>query len=250
MGSLTFYITYFGLLITDLILIYINPEGLWRPILEPLLMIILTLRFKQRYKKSKVTDPRLVYIALAAIMLGGLFLLDFFPLSSFLVGFCFFMIANLSYTLLFYRCADLRIKRAVPFIIFASFSAMTLLYIFYDVLGNYFVPGSFFLLVLLNCVQAAYLRYGVVNNLSFYLVFIGVIFFFTAQVAAAYFHFISQNLWIGMIILISFFVSQILIIKGILCTDEELARLPHIPLSSDASAEMLEKTGKTQQSGE
>ena len=216
MGSLTFYFVYFGLLLADLILINAQPSVFLRPVIEPLMIVLLLLHFRQEYRKDNTCDPRLIHIALGAILLGGVFLMYESPVYKFLVGFCFFLVANLAYTILFYRCADLQVKRALPFIVVASVVAMTLLYIFYEYVGDYFIPASVFLFVLLNCTQAAYLRYSLVNTQSYFFVFGGVLLFFTSQVSAAVFHFINRAEWLGMLIIATFFISQFLIIKGIL----------------------------------
>lgn len=237
MGSLTFYLVYFGLLFADLILIYTHPDGTWRPLIEPLMMILLILHFRQKYTNENTCDPRLVNIALGCILLGGIFLMYDSMFYSFLTGFCFFLIANLAYTLLFYRCADLSIKRAIPFIVIASLVAMTLLYYFYDALGPYFIPASIFLFVMLNCLQAAYLRYPLVNRQSYYLVFTGVLVFFISQVAAAIFHFIDQVKWVGFLVISTFFISQFLIINGVLKNKAEIVRSQKSPLITNSPEE-------------
>ena len=214
--SLTFYLIYFGLMLTDLILLISHPEGIWRPVIEPLMIILLFFHFRQNYTTDNTCNPKQVQLALACILLGGLFLMNSLPVYSFLAGFCFFLLANIMYTLLFYRNADLKVKRVLPFILIASVLAMTLLYIFYEYLGDYFIPASFYLFVLLNCMQAAYLRYHMVRPNSFYMAFAGIILFFISQVAAAFHHFINHSVFLEVLIIITFFLSQFLIVKGVL----------------------------------
>ncbi|WP_224490678.1 lysoplasmalogenase [Robertkochia flava] len=229
MSSLTFYIIYFGLLISDLILIISHPEGFWRPFFEPLMILLLLFHFRQNHKEDNTCNPKQVQIALVSIILGGLFLMNSLPVYSFLAGFCFFLLANILYTILFYRCADLRVKRAIPFIVIASVLSMILLYVFYEHLGDYFIPASFYIFVLLNCMQAAFLRYKVVNDNSFYLTFIGMVLFFISQVAAAFYHFIDHSTALKFIVIISFFLSQFLIVKGVLINTREPEDIPGMP---------------------
>lgn len=237
MGSLTFYVVYFGLLLADLTLFISQPSLFLRPFIEPLMIVLLLLHFRQEYRKDHTCDPRLIHIALGAILLGGVFLMYESPVYKFLIGFCFFLVTNIAYTILFYRCADLHVKRAIPFIIVAAVVAMVLLYIFYEHVGDYFILASAYVFVLLNCVQAAYLRYTLVNAQSYYLVFTGVILFFISQVAAAVFHFMNRADWLGVLIIATFFISQFLIIKGVLKNKTELTVPIKDPVLSESADE-------------
>lgn len=241
MRSLTFYIAYFGLLLTDLILIYSHPAGQSRLLLEPLMIILLILHFRQHYSKEHSCDPKFVMIALGSILLGGLFLTDNFPMYSFLAGFCFFLVANIAYTLLFYRCADIRMNRVLPFITIASILAMGILYIFYDELGDYFIPASFYLFVLLNCMQAAFLRYKMVNSTSFYFIFTGTVFFFIAQIVAAFHYFLNPSPVFDFIIMGTFFTSQFLIVEGMLKNTEDPIRVMENPIGTQAQTNPTEE---------
>lgn len=216
MRSLLYYIAYFGLLIADVLLIHLQPEGNWRPVLEPALMVILFLYFKFHYRVKNTDHPRLVQVALSSLLLGGFFLMKSAPLNSFLAGFCFFLIANIAYTLMFYRYADMNLKRVIPFVSVAYVMAFALLYYFYDAFGYYFLPAFFYIFVLLNCLQAAFLRYKMVSPKSFYLVFSGVFLFLVAQVIAGVYYFLIPESFLVTLLIVTFFISQILIIQGVL----------------------------------
>lgn len=215
MRSLIFYIAFFGLLIADLLLLHMHPEGNWRLFFEPLMMLLLLFYFRHEYRLYAEGYPRLILIALIALIFGGFFLMEANPMNNFLVAFCFFLISNIAYTLMFYRYSDLSFKRVIPFITVASLLAMVLLYYFYDALGDYFLPASFYIFVLLNCIQAAFLQYGMINPRSFTLMFSGVILFFFAQVIAAIHYFLVPEDYLVFLIVATFFTSQLLIVKGV-----------------------------------
>ncbi|MBL7473645.1 lysoplasmalogenase [Robertkochia sediminum] len=216
MRSILYYIAYFGLLLADLLLIHFRPESNWRPVLEPALMVILFLYFKFHYRVKNTDHPRLVQVALSSLLLGGFFLMKSAPLNSFLAGFCFFLIANIAYTLMFYRYADMNLKRVIPFVTVAYIMAIALLYYFYDAFGYYFLPAFFYIFVLLNCLQAAFLRYNMVSPKSYYLVFSGVFLFLIAQVLAGVYYFLIPEAFLVPLVVAIFFISQILIIHGVL----------------------------------
>lgn len=239
MKSLPFYIAYFGLLSADILLTYFAPQSKWRLLLDPLLMIILFIYFRQRYKTLRTNTPRLVQTALVALILGGFFLIETLPFHNFLAGFSLFLIANISYTIMFYRYAEMNLKRVIPFIIVVCLIAMVLLYYFHDSLGDYFLLASIYLFVMLNCIQAAFLRYKMVNTKSFYQVLIGASIFFIAQVAAALHYFLYPNDHLNLLMIFGFFTSQLLIIQGVLNNDLNPLKQPS-PAKTDQKEELKE----------
>ena len=71
------------------------------------------------------------------------------------------------------------------------------------------------LFVVLNCLQAAYLRYGKVPPASFRLVFYGMLLFFLAQVLTAFEHLELHLMWVDVLVVAIFLISQLMIFRGL-----------------------------------
>ena len=221
MRSGLFYIIYTLLSILLLTALAGFMSSTWLLPLGILIHISLFLYIRGEFKRITTSTLKYLYLAILAMVIGLLFLNREYRLYNFLLGNLFFLVANLCYTKLFYKYSNIKIKPVIPFILIAFMVVLTILLLLYDYFGYYYGLGLVCLFVVLNCVQAAYLRLGRVPQVSFRLVFYGMLLFFIVQVLSTFEHLKFNLRWLEVLIGALYLISQLMIISGLIREKEE-----------------------------
>lgn len=219
-----FSIFFFTNLTIDII--FNNIDGLYqfRLITKPLVTISLLL-FYILNSKNKTRKERIsIVFSLIFLLLGDLFLMINVSFYNFWAGSGFFLLANILYASIFYRSAHFDIDRSIPFVAIVSLTCLTLLYFIYDRLDSFFFPATVYMLITLNMSQAAFLRNKVVNNKSYYAIFLGSLFFLGSQASVALIKFYGSFPFEKIIVMFFYGLSQYLIIYGILIEKKKFRR--------------------------
>ena len=215
MRTVLFYIIYSLLSILFLIALAGVLSPGWLALLGVLIHISLFLYIRFEFKRVSPITLKYLYLAIVAMVVGLLFLDRNYQSYNLLLGTLFFMGANLCYTKLFYRYSNIMIKPVIPFFLIAFMVVMTILLLLYDYFGYYYGLGLVCLFVVLDCLQAAYLRKGRVPVESFRLVFYGMLFFFAVQVLATFEHLKYNLRWLEVLNVAVYLISQLMIISGL-----------------------------------
>lgn len=163
----------------------------------------------------------LLLLALVFSLLGDFFLLDIIPgINSFILGLSSFLLAHISYTLLFtnsikdlYHCFRAPV---VGLSIFMLLWAAAVMYFLIPKLSDMLVPVSFYVLVIVLMVLSAISRFRRVSRQVFYLVAAGAISFLFSDMVIAINKFGSTIAHERIIVMSSYILAQYLITEGIL----------------------------------
>lgn len=215
MGSRLFYIFYS--LVSVFLMLAVG--GVLPPVLSfpfgALICVILFLYIRNEFKGVRSSTLFYLNIAVVAMLLGSFFFQRVYPTYNFFLGILFFVVANLSYTKLFYKYSQIKIKPLIPFYLIAFMVVITIFLLLYTHFGYFYGLGIVSLFVMLNCLQAAYLRNGRVPPKSFRLVFYGMLLFFIIQVFSAFDHLELNLRWLNVVIIAGFLISQVMMIRGL-----------------------------------
>ncbi|MFD0860842.1 lysoplasmalogenase [Sungkyunkwania multivorans] len=183
-------------------IVFNNIDGLYtfRFITKPGVTISLLLFYYQNRQRLSVEEYVFVLEALAVILIGNTFLLEQSNIYFFGIGIITFMVANVLYTIVFFRDCTFRLKRLLPVLVGIGAYAAVIFSLIKDNLGPFLIPAIFFLISGVVMLTMSFLRKGQVNNRSFWMVFIGSIFAVIGWtiVALNQFHkpFPGKNIWI------------------------------------------------------
>ena len=189
----------------------------FRYISKTFLILILLLFYIVNQKEKSVFNYRLVLLALFSFIIGDLVLVGENTTKSFAIGGVFFGIAKAFYIVRFRNKKDFYIKNLLPFLLFCFIYMSLMMNFIYSKLGLYFIPTLIYLFVVLLLGQIAYLRKNEVNNLSYYLVLIGVLFSMASDSIAFLKSFYDPSFFYHKYTIMLFYsLSQYLIVLGIL----------------------------------
>lgn len=222
--KILFSILFLTILLADIIFNNIEGFYLYRAITKPLISISLMAFYYFNSKCKPKKERSITLFALFFLLIGDIFLLEEFDFSYFLIGFVAFMLANIAYSYLLYRSANFGINKSIPFLIGATIYLLVIYYLIYDNLQGYFIPVLFYVFVVLNMTQSAYLRYKIVNNRSFYLVLTGCILFVISESIVALNVFHKPVPFKNITIMLFYGLGQLLIIHGILAEQKKFRR--------------------------
>ncbi|WP_340199319.1 lysoplasmalogenase [Ascidiimonas sp. W6] len=191
-----------------------------KPALSITLLLFYYLNSKNRHKKERI----LLILCLLCLLLGDIFLLEDSRIYSFPIGLFAFFMANIFYSMVLYRSANIEINKSYPFLVVSAIYLFAIFYLMYDKLNEYFVPVLIYIFAVLNMIQAAFLRYKVVNHYSFILVFTGALLFLFSESILALNMFYTPFPYKNFLIMFFYGVSQLLIILGILREQKKFRR--------------------------
>jgi uncharacterized membrane protein YhhN len=191
-----------------------------KPLVSITLLVFYFLNSKCRHRKERL----LVFLCLLSLFLGDVFLLEQTQFYSFPAGLFAFFMANIFYSMVLYRSANLEINKSYPFLLVSAVYLFTIFYLMYDKLNGYFVPILIYIFAVLNMIQAAFLRYKEVNHYSFILVFIGALLFLFSESILALNTFYAPFPYKNVLIMLFYGISQLLIILGILKEQKKFRR--------------------------
>lgn len=138
--------------------------------------------------------------------------------SFFLLGLSAFLVGHFFYISAFFVDYRSSYKSEYYFLmttfIIVSFIFLASSYILFPFLGDLEIPVLLYAFVISAMVVMAASRYGKVNNLSFYFIFIGSILFLASDAILAYNKFVDQFTYSGFVIMATYMAAQYLITIG------------------------------------
>ncbi len=220
--SITFISVYTLIVVLDLICSSNESYLNYRCYTKPAILGSLILFFSLHKRNVSAFVFWTMILALIFSLLGDIFLL-FTEKSSifFIVGLIMFLLAHVTYTVIFFKKRDHQ-KKDWFFPLFTIIYGCGLFYVLYDGLGEMLVPVAFYMIVILIMSNTAFLRSKNVSMISYILVFIGSLFFMLSDSLLAIHMFYKKlpfdNLWI----MTTYSIAQLLIVYGILKQNEPL----------------------------
>lgn len=185
-------------------------------IAKPAIVISLIFLFIKTSEGVSKSIKRITLLALVFSLLGDI-LLMFVEQSPhfFTIGLVAFLTAHIMYILAFLKHRNKQ-KPIIGFIVFLLIYASGLFYLLKDGLGDMLIPVIVYMIVILSMATSAFLRKGMVNNLSYNLVFTGAIFFMISDSILALNKFYEPLPFSNISIMLTYALAQFLIVIGIL----------------------------------
>jgi len=207
---------YIVIVVLDLISSSIEELGVFRYFTKPSILITLLIFFVKN--SSGLTKKINKYMLLAIIfsLMGDVFLLfDKIDSLFFIGGLASFLMAHIFYVLVFAKNRNKDRKRIV-FLIFTLVYGVILFCVIQKSLKALFVPVLIYMIIILIMSNMAYLRKGVVPQLSYSLVFIGSLFFMLSDSLLAINMFYTTLFMGNILIMSTYAIAQFLIVYGVL----------------------------------
>lgn len=211
----SFSVIYFLVLTLDIVVkhsVYVLP---FRFFTKSGLLILLFAYYIINHKENKRHKYIAVLVALSAFLIGDILMMFSEVQLCFLIGMLAFVIGKACYGIRFSHSEDFKVRKLLPFIIICFGYVIFLFTNIYEGLGSFWLPVMVYFFVTLMMVLMAYLRHGVVNKLSFLLVFIGVICSLFSDSIVAYKEFKTNIPLQEVLVMLFYGVSQYLIIIGL-----------------------------------
>lgn len=183
---------------------------------KPAIVLALIVFFNKQKSHLNAFTKNFTILALVFSLLGDILLM--FVNSSpyfFISGLIAFLVAHIMYVLVFLKKRN-PLKKPFMFIVVLLMYASGLFYILHDGLGNLLIPVIIYISVILSMATTAFIRQGKVADTSYWLVFIGAIFFMLSDSILATNKFYKPLAFSGISIMFTYAIAQYLIVLGIL----------------------------------
>jgi uncharacterized membrane protein YhhN len=206
------------LTILDLVTGYLHIQGL-RQFTKPFILLSLILFFGVYGKKLPKKIYRYTLIALAFSLMGDVLLLyDHLSTFYFMLGLVAFLMAHISYTVVFLKQGKYAFKKEMILIAGLLVVYGTALFlILNENLGALKIPVIVYILGILTMAIAAFGRKDRVDPTSFNLVFIGAMFFVLSDSILAINKFLVAVPGAHVLVMGTYATAQFFIVKGLLC---------------------------------
>ena len=183
---------------------------------KPLIVGSLIAYFIPHSRHLKKSTKNLTLLALIFSVIGDMLLMftDISP-HYFTSGLVTFLLAHVMYILVFLEKRNIKVKPYGSIVLFAIYGSIVF-YALKDGLGNMLIPVLVYMLVILIMATIAFWRKENVNKKSFYLVFIGALFFIFSDSLIALDKFYMPIPFARTGIIITYAFAQLLIVSGIL----------------------------------
>lgn len=215
-NTLIFTLLYFAVLLLDILVKISVVEFLSRYIIKPLIVILLIVFYLINFKDKRDNNFYYIMIALGAFLIGDIVLIDTYSGFMYIIGMLLFTIGKLFYAMRFSNTRDFKISRLVPFLIVCFGYTLWIMNLIYDNLGDFFIPTLIYLFITILLLLLSFLRKNDVNDLSYYLVFVGVLFSVVYDSITAISSFYNPDLPYQEITIMLFYgISQYFIVLGI-----------------------------------
>lgn len=206
--------------ILNIALKYGDDASQYRYFLKLIVPVLILHYFFKNLKNYKGEKAVWVVSGIILFFLGDLFFLDRYSDFSFSMAIALLIFAKICFIVRFLNHEDFKIKRIIPFFVFCI---LYTLLIFTAIINNlkdiYFVQVLAYLFVTLMFGLFTYLRYRVVNRLSFFLVLIGYLLILVSDGLTALNMFtpgFQYNFFSSTIIALAFNLSQLFIVMGLI----------------------------------
>lgn len=185
-------------------------------IAKPAIVISLMFLFIKTSEGISKSIKRITILALGFSVLGDILLMfvDQSP-HFFTVGLIAFLLAHIMYIVVFLKHRNKQ-KSIVGFVILLLVYASGLFYLLRDGLDDMLIPVIVYMIVILSMATTAFIRKGIVNHMSYNLVFIGAIFFMISDSILALNKFYQPIPFSNISIMLTYALAQFLIVVGIL----------------------------------
>ncbi|MCK0189079.1 lysoplasmalogenase [Arenibacter sp. F20364] len=208
---------YIFLVLLDLVMGFMSFEGL-RQLTKPLILFSLILFFGMNGKNL----PKKIYgytlIALSFSLMGDILLLyDYLSTMYFMLGLIAFLIAHISYSVVFLMQGKPIVKKELIIVsgLFLAYGT-SLFILLMDNLGTLKIPVIIYILGILAMAITAYSRKDHVGPTSFKLVFIGAMFFILSDSILAVNKFLIEVPGAHVLVMGTYASAQYLIVSGLL----------------------------------
>ncbi|MFD0861289.1 lysoplasmalogenase [Sungkyunkwania multivorans] len=214
-----FIILFLGIVAIDLACL--NIDGLYsvRYFTKPAVIISLGIFFFLNGKHLDRTQQIFMLVALACYAIGDIIFLNYQNDLNFMIGFIFFLIANVLYVLVFQFKVEYNIPRLFILSIIVLAYCFFLLRLLIPFLGDFFIPIIIFMVVMFSSLQSAYFRIKQVQANSFYLVLFGTMLYVITQSMVAYSRFVGPLPYEDYLTMLFYGLSHLAIVIGILLED-------------------------------
>ncbi|MCB0398709.1 MAG: lysoplasmalogenase [Winogradskyella sp.] len=216
-----FSILFFVIVLFELITGSTDTLQIAHYIAKPAIVISLMFLFIKTSGGISKSIKRITILALGFSVLGDILLMfvDQSP-HFFTVGLVAFLLAHVMYILVFLKHRNKQ-KSIIGFVILLLVYASGLFYLLKDGLGDMLIPVIVYMIVILSMATTAFVRKGIVNSLSYNLVFVGAIFFMISDSVLALNKFYQPIPLSNISIILTYALAQFLIILGILKLKKE-----------------------------
>ena len=211
-----FVIVFAIIVLAEIFLMNIESVSSLHYFTKPLIVGSLIAYFIPNSKHLNKSTKNLTLLALIFSVIGDMFLMytDEYP-NYFTSGLVAFLLAHIMYILVFLKKRNPKIK-PYGFIALIILYGSILFYVLKNGLGNMLIPVLVYMLVILIMATTAFWRKGNVNKQSFYLVFIGALFFIFSDSLIALDKFYIPITLARTGIIITYAFAQLLIVSGII----------------------------------
>ncbi len=211
-----FVIVFAIIVLAEIFLMNIESVSSLHYFTKPLIVGSLIAYFIPNSKHLNRPTKNLTLLALIFSVIGDMFLMytDESP-NYFTSGLVAFLLAHIMYILVFLKKRNPKVK-PYGFIALIILYGSILFYVLKNGLGNMLIPVLVYMLVILIMATTAFWRKGNVNKQSFYLVFIGALFFIFSDSLIALDKFYIPITLARTGIIITYAFAQLLIVSGII----------------------------------
>ncbi len=211
-----FVIIFAIIVLAELFLMNIDSVFSFHYFTKPLIVGSLIAYFIHHSKHLIKSTKNLTLFALVFSVIGDMLLMftDKSP-HYFTSGLVAFLLAHIMYILVFLKKRNPKVK-PYGFIALIILYGSILFYVLKNGLGNMLIPVLVYMLVILIMATTAFWRKGNVNKQSFYLVFIGALFFIFSDSLIALDKFYIPITLARTGIIITYAFAQLLIVSGII----------------------------------
>tara|TARA_R110002033_G_scaffold66604_2_gene117583 strand:+ start:136 stop:807 length:672 start_codon:yes stop_codon:yes gene_type:complete len=209
------------LVLLDLVTGYLHFQGL-RQLSKPLILLSLILFFGIYGRQLAKKTYRYILLALFFSLLGDIFLLyDHLSPMYFMLGLIAFLLAHITYALVFLIQGKSILKRKMPLVaLLLLVYGTTLFIILQDNLGTLKIPVIIYILGILAMAITAYSRKDLVGPTSFKLVFIGAVLFILSDSILAINKFLITVPGSYILVMGTYATAQYLIVRGLLLSKD------------------------------
>lgn len=211
-----FVIVFAIVVLAELFLMNIDSVYSFHYFTKPLIVGSLIAYFIPHSKHLGKSTKNLTLLALVFSVIGDMFLMftDVSP-NYFTSGLVAFLLAHVMYILVFLKKRNITVKPYSVILFFVIYGGI-LFYVLKDGLGDMLIPVILYMLVILTMAVTAFWRKGNVGKKSFYLVFIGALFFIFSDSLIALDKFLMPIPLARTGIILSYAFAQLLIVSGII----------------------------------
>ena len=182
---------------------------------KPAILIALIVFYLSQCKNLEAKTKWLTFLALLFSLLGDILLMfDNKSENFFISGLIAFLTAHVMYILVFLKKKKLT-KHTAIFVILLLIYALVMFYFLKNGLGDLLIPVIVYMAVILSMILTAFLRKESVPKISYYLVFVGALFFVISDSILALNKFYKPLPFEGISIMFTYALAQLFIVLGI-----------------------------------